>query len=81
MKMRKRVLWVHDGPRRLCKDDMMLDNDHEVRVHYGDGSKWVTDLDMLTVTRANAFHDATEEEKGPWVEEEENGVDLAQLMA
>ena len=30
--MKKRVLCVYDGRRRLCKDDMMLDSEFEVRV-------------------------------------------------
>ncbi|KAF7881217.1 uncharacterized protein EAF02_007108 [Botrytis sinoallii] len=36
MKMKKRVLTVFDGPRRLWKDDMMLDTDYEVRIKLGD---------------------------------------------
>ena len=32
MKMKKRVLCVYDGQRRLWKDDMMLDADYEVRM-------------------------------------------------
>lgn len=78
MKMKKRVLCVYDGPRRLWKDDMMLDNEFEVRMRLGDGSSYVTDLDVETVKRANAFHDATAEEKGPWMEDE---VDIQQLMS
>lgn len=78
MKMKKRVLCVYDGPRRLWKDDMMLDNEFEVRMRLGDGNAYVTDLDVKTVKRANAFHDATFEEKGPWLEDE---VDIRQLMS
>ena len=78
MKMKKRVLCVFDGPRRLWKDEMMLNNEHEVRVPVGDGSSYVTDLDVETLKRADALHNATEEEKGPW---EENQMDLEQLMA
>ena len=78
IKMKKRVLCVFDGPRRLCKDDMMLDLGHEVRVRTGDDGSYVTDLDVQTVKRAEAIHNATEEEKGPW---EEDGVDIEQLMA
>ena len=78
MKMKKRVLCVFDGPRRLWKDDMMLNNEHEVRMRIGDGSSYVTDLDHQTVKRANLILDATDEEKGPW---EEDGVDIEQLMA
>jgi len=69
MKMKKRVLCVFDGARRLWKDDMMLDAEFEVRVPLpGSGGKaYVTDLDVLTLRKAEALHGATEEEKGPWV--------------
>lgn len=66
MKMKKRVLCVYDGPRRLWKDDMMLDNDFEVRMRLGETDAYVTDLDVETVKRAEALHNATKEEKGPW---------------
>lgn len=73
MKMKKRVLCVYDGQRRLWKDDMMLDADHEVRIPLNvDGSRaWVTDLDIQTLRRSEAILNATEEEKGPWMEDEE----------
>lgn len=69
MKMKKRVLCVYDGPRRLLKDDMMLDSEYEVRLALGGGNGrgYVTDLDVLTLRRADAVHSATEEERGPWV--------------
>ena len=70
MKMKKRVLCVYDGPRRLWKDDMMLDNDFEVRMRFGDGGAYVTDLDVQTVKRAEALHNATDEEKGPWIRDD-----------
>ena len=76
MKMKKRVLCVYDGPRRLWKDEMMLDNEFEVRMQMGEGRGYVTDLDVETVKRANALLDATEEEKGPWDE-----WDIAELMS
>ncbi|KAK7180178.1 Transcription factor Sp2 [Paraphaeosphaeria sporulosa] len=66
MKMKKRVLCVYDGPRRLWKDDMMLDQEFEVRLKLPDGKSYVTDLDVQTLKRADALHDATPEEKGPW---------------
>ncbi|KAM0716922.1 hypothetical protein Q7P37_006774 [Cladosporium fusiforme] len=79
MTMKKRVLCVFDGPRRLWKDDMMLDAAHEVRVPLSaDGRVWTTDLDILTLKRAEAVLDATEEEKGPWVDEE--GVEVGPSM-
>lgn len=74
MRMRKRVLCVYDGQRRLWKDDMMLDADHEVRIplpDLDDGRAWVTDLDVQTMRRAGGVLNATEEEKGPWIEEGE----------
>ena len=80
MKMKKRVLCVYDGPRRLWKDDMMLDSEFEVRMRLGDGGAYVTDLDVNTLKRADALHNATEEEKGPWVPEED-AADIQQLMS
>lgn len=77
-KMKKRVLCVFNGFRRLWKDEMMLDNDFEVRMHLGQCDSYVTDFDVETVKRAEALHNATEEEKGPWVEE---GVDIQQLVS
>ncbi|KAL8774689.1 MAG: hypothetical protein Q9209_000628 [Squamulea sp. 1 TL-2023] len=79
MKMKKRVLCVYDGPRRLWKDDMMLDSEFEVRMRLGDSGAYVTDLDVNTLKRANAFLDATDEEKGPWISED--ATDIQQLMA
>ena len=70
MKMKKRVLCVYDGPRRLWKDDMMLDSEFEVRMRFGDGESYVTDLDVQTINRAEALHNATNEEKGPWIQDE-----------
>lgn len=70
MKMKKRVLCVYDGQRRLWKDDMMLDSELEVRVKLADGKSYVTDLDVETMKRAEALHNMTEEEKGPWIQED-----------
>ncbi|KZF24985.1 hypothetical protein L228DRAFT_236133 [Xylona heveae TC161] len=81
MKMKKRVLCIYDGPRRLWKDDLMLDNEFEVRMRLGDGKSYVTDLDVQTMKRAEAFHGATEEEKGPWIEDEIAPVDIQELMS
>ena len=77
MKMKKRVMCAFDGQRRLWKDDMMLSTDYEVRIPLSDGKSYVTDLDVQTLKRAEAFHDATDEEKGPYEEE----MDLEKLMA
>lgn len=66
--MKKRVLCIYDGQRRLCKDDMMLDSEFEVRMRLpgGDGKAYVTDLDVQTMKRADGIHGATDEERGPW---------------
>lgn len=73
MKAKKRVLCVYDGPRRLWKDEMMLDNEYEVRVklpgvpgNTAGGEAYVTDLDVETLKRAEGVLNATDEEKGPW---------------
>jgi hypothetical protein len=67
MKMKKRVLCVYDGQRRLWKDDMMLDQEFEVRMPLADGKSYVTDLDIQTLKRSEALHNATPEERGVWV--------------
>jgi hypothetical protein len=66
MKMKKRVMCLYDGQRRLWKDDMMLDQDFEVRMKLPDGKSYVTDLDVQTLKRSEAMHGATLEERGPW---------------
>jgi hypothetical protein len=67
MKMKKRVLCVYDGARRLWKDDMMLDSEFEVRMKLPDGKAYVTDLDVQTLKRADGVFGATAEERGEWV--------------
>ena len=78
MKMKKRVMCAFDGSRRLLKDEMMLPNSLEVRLSLGDEKSYTTDLDIWTLKRTEAFHHATEEEKGPWMPED---VDIEQLMS
>lgn len=81
MKMKKRVMCVFDGQRRLWKDDLMLDTDYELRYKLKDDKHYFTDLDHLTLQRTQALHDATEEEKGPWISDDLTGVDIEKLMA
>jgi len=78
MNMKKRVLCVYDGQRRLLKDDMMMHNEFEVRVPLADGNSYVTDLDIESMKRSDAFHNATSEEKGPWIQEQDFLQDFLQ---
>jgi hypothetical protein len=80
MKMKKRVLCIFDGPRRLWEDDMMLDTDCDVRLKLSDGNAYVTDPDLQTMRQADTFHEATEGEKGTWIADNLTGVDLEKLM-
>jgi hypothetical protein len=70
--MKKRVLCVYDGERRLWKDDIMLYTDGEAKSR-GDFQddlarrSFVPELDVQTLLRAEALHQATEEEKGEWI--------------
>ncbi|KAI0201016.1 hypothetical protein F4808DRAFT_135967 [Astrocystis sublimbata] len=80
MTMKKRVLTVFDGPRRLAKDDMMLSTEHEVRVKLSDGKSYVTDLDVNTLDRAKGFLDATAEEKGIWISDDPTEEDIARMI-
>jgi hypothetical protein len=80
MTMRKRVMAVFDGPRRLAKDDMMLSTDNEMRLKLSDGKSYITDLDVQTLKRAEGFLNATDEEKGPWVSDDPTEEDIKQML-
>ncbi|KAI0118474.1 hypothetical protein F4776DRAFT_254849 [Hypoxylon sp. NC0597] len=80
MTMKKRVMAVFDGPRRLAKDDMMLSTEHEVRVKLSDGKSYVTDLDVNTMKRATGFLNATEEEKGLWISDDPTEDDMKRML-
>ncbi|KAM0813722.1 putative C2H2-type domain-containing protein [Seiridium cardinale] len=80
MTMKKRVMTVFDGPRRLAKDDMMLSTEHEVRIKLADGKSYVTDLDVQTMKRAQGFLDATDEEKGIWVSDDPTEDDMRKML-
>jgi hypothetical protein len=84
MTMKKRVMAIFDGPRRLAKDDMMLCTDNQVRLTLADGKSYITDFDIHTLQRAEAFHNATDEEKGPWISDdptEEQLNEMRQMLA
>ncbi|KAF3768503.1 hypothetical protein M406DRAFT_71501 [Cryphonectria parasitica EP155] len=61
--MKRRVMSIFNGPMRLAKDDMMLSTEHEVRIKLSDGKSSVTDLDILTKSRAKMFHGALDDQK------------------
>ncbi|GJN67263.1 hypothetical protein PLICBS_001287 [Purpureocillium lilacinum] len=79
MNMKKRIMAVFDGPRRLAKDDMMLSTDHEVRIKLSDGKSYVTDLDVQTLKRAEGFLGATDDEKGPWISDDPTEEQLKEM--
>ncbi|PHH91705.1 hypothetical protein CDD83_10553 [Cordyceps sp. RAO-2017] len=79
MTMKKRIMAVFDGSRRLAKDDMMLSTDHEVRLKLSDGKSYVTDLDVQTLKRAEGFLGATDEEKGPWLSDDPTDEQLKEM--
>ncbi|BDD57712.1 hypothetical protein MPDQ_003587 [Monascus purpureus] len=75
MKTKKRILCVFDGRRRLWKDEMMLDSQFEVRLKLpggaGDGTNreaYITDLDLETMKRVDGVLSASDEERGPWID-------------
>ncbi|KAI5867144.1 hypothetical protein GGS23DRAFT_162677 [Durotheca rogersii] len=80
MTMKKRVMAVFDGPRRLAKDDMMLSTEHEVRIKLSDGKSYVTDLDVNTMNRATGFLGATEEEKGLWISDDPTEEEMQRMQ-
>lgn len=85
MTMRKRVLCVFDGERRLLKDDMMLNSRYEVGIHMPltgaadsqmpSSGSYITDLDFQTLRRADGVFNSTSEERGPWVPDNVLAVD------
>lgn len=81
MTMKKRIMTVFDGPRRLAKDDIMLSTDHEVRLKLSDEKAWVTDLDVQTLKRAEGFHNASDDEKGPWVSDDPTEEQILEMQA
>ncbi|KAI9779761.1 MAG: hypothetical protein M1816_003430 [Peltula sp. TS41687] len=66
MRMKRRVFCVFDGSTRLCKDEMMLDRELEVRVSLGDSGAYVTDLDVETLKRVQAFEKTPEVTEAGW---------------
>lgn len=57
MVTKRRCLMVYDGDSILCKDEMMMNTEWEVRASMG-GDNFVSDLDFWTMQRANAALDA-----------------------
>jgi hypothetical protein len=81
LKMKRRLLCLYSGKRRMWKDEMMLGNEYEVRLRLpggaGDGTNrdaYVTDLDVETMKRAHGVLNATEQEQGPWLGCSSNGL-------
>ncbi|PUU74883.1 hypothetical protein B9Z19DRAFT_1103236 [Tuber borchii] len=60
MVTKRRCLMVFDGPKLLCRDEMMMSNEWEVRAQLGGSGgsdAYVSDLDFWTLRRAEAFLD------------------------
>jgi len=66
LNLKKRVLCVFDGTRRLWKDEMMMNQEYEVRMDMPDGQGWVNQVDVESLHRAEAVANATEEERTMW---------------
>lgn len=45
---------VFDGPNAICRDEMMMSTEWEVRAEVN-GEQFVSDLDFWTMKRAEAF--------------------------
>lgn len=58
MVTKRRCLMVFDGPKPLCRDEMLMSAEWEVKAQLG-GDTFVSDLDFWTIRRADAFLDAT----------------------
>lgn len=80
MTMKKRIMAVFDGKRRLAKDDLMLSTDREVRLKLSDDKAYVTDLDVQTMKRAEGFLNATDDEKGPWISDDPTEEQILEMQ-
>jgi hypothetical protein len=56
MSLRKRCLYLHVGPQRIWKDEMLLHRELELRVPLPLGQTYVTDLDIETLRTAEAIY-------------------------
>lgn len=54
---KRRCLMVYDGPSILCKDEMMMNTEWEVRASTG-GDNFISDLDIWTMAKAKAVLEA-----------------------
>ena len=64
---------VFDGPKMLCKDEMMMNTEWEVRAQVC-GEQYVSDLDFWTMRRADAFLDAAPSHGGAAVPLQHRGI-------
>lgn len=80
MTMKKRIMAVFDGKRRLAKDDLMLSTDREVRLKLSDDKAYVTDLDVQTMKRAEGFLNATDDEKGLWISDDPTEEQILEMQ-
>ncbi|KAH7120588.1 hypothetical protein EDB81DRAFT_232648 [Dactylonectria macrodidyma] len=56
MKIKKRVAAVFSGSERLDKQETLLSKDLEVRVKLPNGNSFVTDLDVMSLNRAESVY-------------------------
>jgi hypothetical protein len=63
LSLKKRVTAVFEGPVRLARDEIVLSRDLEVRLKLADGVSYVTDLDVMTLNRAEAIFAGPDEQQ------------------
>lgn len=65
---------VFNGPERLDRDEVLLSRDLEIRLKLSDGVSYVTDLDVLTLNKADAVF------AGPSGHMQQGGAEGSQLV-
>jgi len=75
---KRRCLMVFDGPKMLCRDEMMMSTEWEVRAQLG-GDTYVSDLDFWTMRRAEAFLDAAPSRGGEAVPLQNRGAIMGEV--
>lgn len=82
MTIRKRTAATFDGSHRLNKDEMMLSTKHEVRIPLGDATgASVTDLDVQTMMRTEAYHNMNPADKDTWISDDPTPADSQAMHA
>jgi hypothetical protein len=76
----KAILMINKGSIPLMANSKQLHHNIAVLGPDIDEKAYITDLDVQTMQRADAFYDASKEEKGPYILDDMTGADLEMMI-